>query len=47
VEVLRRAQARVDRCGVCAVADGEWCVVLIAVASRASQLPQRAGRPYQ
>ena len=47
VEVLRRAQARVDRCGVCAVADGEWCVVLIAVASRASRLLQRAGRSYR
>jgi hypothetical protein len=43
-EVLRRAPARVDRCGAYAVADGEWCVVLIAVASRVSQLPQQAGR---
>jgi hypothetical protein len=44
LELLWRAQAQVDRCGACAVADGEWCAALTVVASRVFQWPQRAGR---
>ena len=36
LELVRRAQ-QVDRSGACVVADGEWCAVLAAVASRVSQ----------
>lgn len=36
--LLRRAQ-QADRCGVCAVADGEWCAALTFVASRVFQWP--------
>ena len=45
--LLRRAQ-QVDRCGACAVADGEWCAALNVVASRVSRwqrVRQRGQRP--
>jgi len=48
-EPVRRAQ--VDRCGACAVADGDHCDALAAVASRVSQwrpvrrVRRRAGWP--
>jgi hypothetical protein len=47
LELLRRAQ-QVDRCGACAVADGDWCAVLNVVASRGSRwqrVRQRGQRP--
>ena len=47
LELLRRAQ-QVDRCGACAVADGDWCAVLNVVASRGSRwqrVRQRRQRP--
>jgi hypothetical protein len=36
--LLRRAQ-QAGRCGVSAVADGEWCAALSVVASRVFQWP--------
>jgi len=41
-ELVRRAQ-QVDRCGACAVADGDSCAALTVVASRVSRL-QRVRR---
>ena len=38
LELLPRVQQG-DRCGVCAVADGDWCAALTVGASRVFQWP--------
>ena len=45
LELLRRVQ--VDRCGACAVADGEWCGALNVAASRVSRSQRVRRGPEQ